>query len=127
MHDDELAVDAELVRRLVRAQFPAWAGLPVEQVHGTATVNGIFRIGDRLTARLPLRARPVAAVEAGLRAEAAALDAFAAVSPYTAPRPVALGSPGGGYPLPWSVQTWVPGTVATPDRSAGDLHLADDL
>jgi len=29
------------------------------------------------------------------------------------PEPVALGEPGAGYPLPWSVPTWLPGTVAT--------------
>jgi hypothetical protein len=28
MHDDEAGIDAELVRRLVTAQFPQLAGLP---------------------------------------------------------------------------------------------------
>ena len=31
MHDDELAVDAPLVRRLLASQFPDWAELPVER------------------------------------------------------------------------------------------------
>ncbi|MGN6324867.1 aminoglycoside phosphotransferase family protein [Pseudolysinimonas sp.] len=127
MHEHELAVDVELVRRLVATQFPAWADLPVRRVAGTATVNAIFRIGDDLTARLPLRADAVADVAEHLRAEARALEAFAAVSPFPAPRPVAVGAPGAGYPLPWSVQTWLPGTVATPDGSAGSTELADDL
>ena len=94
MHEHELAVDVELVRRLVATQFPAWADLPVRRVVGTATVNAIFRIGDDLTARLPLRADAVADVAEHLRAEARALEAFAAVSPFPAPRPVAVGAPG---------------------------------
>jgi len=127
MHDDELAVDAALLRRLVADQFPAWAELPVTRVESDATVNAIFRIGDGLAARLPLREHAVADVEAGLRAEAAALEEFAAVSPFPAPRPVAIGAPGAGYPLPWSVQTWLSGTVATPDGTAEATALADDL
>jgi aminoglycoside phosphotransferase (APT) family kinase protein len=38
---------------------------------------------------------------------------------------VALGQPGAGYPLPWSVQTWLPGITATeqdPGRSAAFAH-----
>lgn len=127
MHDDELAVDAELVRRLVATQFPEWAGLPVVRIEGDATVNAIFRIGDGLAARLPLREHAVADVASWLCAEAAALEEFAGVSPFPAPRPVALGMPGGGYPLPWAVQMWLPGVVATPDGWSGSVALADDL
>jgi hypothetical protein len=32
MHADELEIDAELVRRLVRSQFPAWASLTIDAV-----------------------------------------------------------------------------------------------
>lgn len=35
------------------------------------------------------------------------------------PEPVAIGKPGAGYPLPWSVQTWIPGIVAT-DQDPGE-------
>jgi aminoglycoside phosphotransferase (APT) family kinase protein len=52
MHDDEVSVDAELVRRLMSEQLPAWAGLPVRPV-GRGTVNAMFRLGDDLVVRLP--------------------------------------------------------------------------
>ena len=29
MHSDELDIDAALVARLIAAQFPQWAGLPI--------------------------------------------------------------------------------------------------
>ena len=43
------------VRELIADQFPAWAGLDVREVRSAATVNAIFRIGDDLAARFPLR------------------------------------------------------------------------
>ena len=41
------------------------------------------------------------------------------------PEPIAIGDPGAGYPLPWSVQTWLPGTTAIevdPGESAAFAH-----
>jgi hypothetical protein len=45
--------------------------------------------------------------------EAAAAQELASLASVPTPRPVVLGQPGRGYPLPWSVQTWLPGTDAT--------------
>jgi aminoglycoside phosphotransferase (APT) family kinase protein len=39
LHDDEVAADAELVRRLLRGQHPQWADLPIEAVDSTGTSN----------------------------------------------------------------------------------------
>ena len=50
-----------------------------------------------------------------LAAEAQAARELHGRTRFATPEPVAIGEPGPGYPLPWSVQTWVPGTVATPD------------
>ena len=63
MHPGEVAVDAATVARLVAAQFPQWAALPVRHVPSTGTVNAIFRIGDELYARLPRLATWVADLE----------------------------------------------------------------
>jgi hypothetical protein len=53
MHDGEVDIDAELVGRLVAAQFPELTDLPIKQVESTGTVNAIYRLGDHLQARLP--------------------------------------------------------------------------
>jgi aminoglycoside phosphotransferase (APT) family kinase protein len=126
MHANQLVVTRELVSELMRLQFPSWAALPVERVAGQGTVNAIFRIGPDLAARLPLQASdPIAAWEA-LRVEAAASAEFAEITDCPAPAPIGIGSPGGGYPMPWLLQTWVPGNIASP-RSAdnGDALAAD--
>ena len=127
MHADQVSVDVAVVRRLVREQFPAWRELPVTAVASDATVNAIFRIGDRLAARFRLRAAELRDAAEALPAEAAALDELAAVSPFPIPRPVAIGAPGPGYAGPWSVQTWLPGTVATSAGLAESGAFADDL
>ena len=114
MHDDQLDIDTDVVRELIATQFPEWSGEPLTRVHGSGTVNAIFRIGDRLAARFPLRGTD-AATAAQLRAEASAMEELAEHSPFPVPRHVAMGRPGSGYPLHWSVQTWLDGDDATPD------------
>jgi aminoglycoside phosphotransferase (APT) family kinase protein len=56
MHADELETDEGLVRRLLAAQFPQWAGLPIEALPFGGTDNAIYRLGDELSVRLPRRA-----------------------------------------------------------------------
>lgn len=127
MHRDQLHIESGTVRRLVDRQFPQWRGLPVKEVRSAATVNAIFRVGRDLTARLPLSAQDPGACRALLRAEAQAARELARVSPAPTPEPVALGEPGEGYPLAWSVQTWLPGHDATVEDPAGSTDFALDL
>lgn len=127
MHSGEIAIPDEVVRDLVGAQFPQWRKLPVRRLATTGTVNAIFRVGDGLAARLPLREGDPGEVAASLRQEAAAAAALAEQSPFPVPRPVAIGMPGPGYPLPWSVQTWLPGSVATDADPGGSVAFAEDL
>ena len=127
MHRDQLRADAETVRRLLRDQFPQWAALPVRPLTSAATVNAIFRLGDELAARFPLLGSGVDEARSGLLAEAAASREFAEACPVAAPLPVAVGEPGHGYPLPWSVHTWVPGRDATEQDPASSLRFAGDV
>jgi aminoglycoside phosphotransferase (APT) family kinase protein len=113
MHPGQLDVAPETVRRLVARQFPKWRDLPVRAVRAQGTVNALFRLGDDLVARLPLV--PAGDARARLEAEAAAAAELPGRTRFATPEPVAIGEPGPGYPLPWSVQTWLPGTVAAPD------------
>ena len=127
MHEDQLALEAGTVRRLVDEQFPPWRALPIRRVPAAGTVNAIFRLGEDLAARFPLRPQQERRVRDWLRAEAAAMQEFADVSLVPAPRPVAIGEPGDGYPLPWSVQTWLSGTDATVEDPSASTGFAQDL
>jgi aminoglycoside phosphotransferase (APT) family kinase protein len=127
MHANQLTVSPGTVRALVDRQFPQWRGLPVRPVASRGTVNAIFRIGDRLTARFPLQPGDPAAVGAWLAREAEAARELAGRVRFPTPEPVALGEPGPGYPLPWSVQTWLPGTVADDEDPGVSAAFARDL
>ena len=57
MHADELEIDASLVGRLLAAQFPQWAALPIRRVPAWGTDNALYRLGDDMVARMPRRER----------------------------------------------------------------------
>ncbi|MFD0633484.1 hypothetical protein ACFQ9X_19875 [Catenulispora yoronensis] len=77
MHPDEVDTDAGLVARMLAAQFPQWAHLPIRRVASTGTDNAMFRVGTRLRAAAADRvggrlATAGAAMAAGAGAVAAA-------------------------------------------------------
>jgi aminoglycoside phosphotransferase (APT) family kinase protein len=127
MHDDQVDVTTEIVATLIQEQFPQWSGKAIQRVPSTGTVNAIFRIGNDLSARFPLRLADAAEALAVLEQEAQASAELAQVSRFPAPEPVALGKPGESYPMPWSVQTWLPGTVAFDADPSGSDAFAEDL
>jgi aminoglycoside phosphotransferase (APT) family kinase protein len=127
MHPDQLTVTTGTVRPLVADQFPAWTHLPVRAVPSHGTVNALFRIGDQLVARFPLQPGDVAETRQWLESEAEAARELAGSTRFPTPKPVVLGESGRSYPLPWSVQTWVPGTVASDADPGESVAFAHDL
>jgi aminoglycoside phosphotransferase (APT) family kinase protein len=127
MHGGQLNVAADTVRELVDAQFPAWRDLPVRKLDSSGTVNALFRVGEALVARLPLRPGDVAETRRRLETEASAARELLGRSQVPTPEPVAIGEPGAGYPLPWTVQTWLPGTDATVEDPGESTAFAHDL
>lgn len=122
MHPDEVETSADLVRRLLQTQFPQWAELPVRLVDSFGTDHDIYRIGDRLAARLPR----IAWATDQAKKEADWLPRLAPHLPLAIPVPVAMGRGGHGYPYDWSVSEWLPGS----DLNAADADLvqaAEDL
>lgn len=103
----EVDVTEELVRRLLAAQHPDLATLPLAQAD-SGWDNVIFRLGDHLAVRLPRRAAAVPLVAHEQRW----LPALAPHLPLPVPAPVRVGRPGPGYPWAWSVLPWFPGATA---------------
>ncbi len=128
MHPGQLTVSPLTVGRLIAEQFPQWAGLPIEPVSGAGTVNAIFRVGDHIVARFPLEPDDdIEAVRHDLEHEAEAARELSGRTPVATPVPLAIGEPGAGYPLPWSVFTWLPGDPATADNCSRSDVFATDL
>jgi aminoglycoside phosphotransferase (APT) family kinase protein len=105
-------IDAPLVRRLVAAQFPQWADLPVRPVEFDGWDNRTFHLGDAMGVRLP----SAEAYTAQVKKEHRWLPRLAPQLPLAIPAPLAMGAPGEGYPWPWSVYRWLEGEIATLDR-----------
>ncbi|RKS80422.1 aminoglycoside phosphotransferase (APT) family kinase protein [Motilibacter peucedani] len=121
MHADEVDTDEALVARLVAAQHPQWAALPVTHLSSAGTDNAIYRLGTDLVARLPR----IASVSQGIAHEWQWLRHLAPLLPVDVPEPVALGEPGDGYPFPWSVCRYVAGD--NPGPATTGPALVDDL
>jgi len=105
---DKAAITPELVSRLVTAQFPHWAGLPVRPVPRDGWDNTTFRLGDDMSVRLPSGDFYVPQVDKEQRWLPVLADAL----PLPIPRPLGQGSPGCGFGRPWSVYEWIAGETA---------------
>lgn len=110
MHDDEVLATPQQVRDLVASQHPKWADLPLTRLDPTGTDHLLYRLGEDLVVRLP---RIVGAVEQ-VDADRTWLPIIAALVPCVISTPVAVGEPGGGYPYPWAIHSWLPGVNPVP-------------
>jgi aminoglycoside phosphotransferase (APT) family kinase protein len=123
MHEDEVDTDVSLVRRLLAAQFPQWADLPVEHFDSAGTVNAVYRLGSSMSVRLP---RTEDGVE-DIRLEQRWLPHLAPHLPAAVPVVLGAGVPDESYPWPWSVYDWIDGVnpmqgaVAAPEQLAAEL------
>lgn len=103
----DIAIEPGLVRDLLADQHPDLANLPIADAP-SGWDNRMFRLGDDLALRLPRRS-----LSAGLIShEQRWLPLIGARLPVAVPAPVRVGKPGRGYPWPWSVVAWIPGTPA---------------
>ena len=114
MHADEMEIDVSLVVRLVAAQFPQWADLPIEPVRSAGTDNALYRLGDEMVVRLPRIHWAVGQVQK----EREWLPRLAPLLPLAIPVPLATGMPAEDYPWEWSIYPWLEGENATVERIA---------
>lgn len=118
----EIEVDAGLARRLLEAQHPDLAGLPITPV-ASGWDNIVLRLGADMALRLPRR-------QAGatlIGAEQRWLPELAPRLPLAVPAPLRRGSPQEGYPWRWSVTPWIEGETAdvmAPDEAQGPVLAA---
>jgi aminoglycoside phosphotransferase (APT) family kinase protein len=119
MHANEVETDAALVRRLLAAQLPRWADLPIERVEHSGTDNAIYRLGDAMAVRMPRREE----ARQQVHKEHDWLPRLAPRLPIAIPLPLAKGEPAEGYPWHWSVCRWLEGEAAS-DGPIADLERA---
>jgi aminoglycoside phosphotransferase (APT) family kinase protein len=123
MHVDEVEIDAELVGRLVAAQFPRLTDLPIRAVVSTGTVNAIYRLGDHLCARLPR----VESWAKDLDREWSWLPRLAPSLSLQVPVPIAKGHSQNGYPFSWAIYRWIDGQPYADGLVDDEQQAAKDL
>lgn len=116
-------ITVDLVSRLIAEQFPEWADLPVRPVDVDGWDNATFRLGETMSARLPSAEDYAAAIEKEHRW----LPVLARHLPLPIPAPLALGTPGCGFPRAWSVYQWLDGDPVTEETVTDMPQLAADL
>jgi aminoglycoside phosphotransferase (APT) family kinase protein len=117
LHDDEIPIDAGLVRALVDRAMPHCAGLPVQRLDTSGSTNALFRLGGKLLVRLPRQPGG----SADIAKEARWLPVLRPLLPVQVPEVVAVFEPDCGYPERWSVVRWIDGAhpaVVTPETPA---------
>lgn len=120
-------MDLARMRELLRVQFPQWADLPIVEVTELGTDHTLFRIGEEMVARMPIR--PFAGVapehqQSGR--EARWLPFLAPRLPLELPTPLALGEPTDDYPWHWSIVSWIHGERRD-DHNTDMDRAVDDL
>jgi len=128
LHDDEIPIDAGLVRALVDRAMPQYAGLPVRRLDSSGSSNALFRFGEHLLIRLPRQPGGSATISK----EARWLPVLGPSLPVGVPEVVAVFEPDCGYQERWSVVHWIDGehpAVVSPETPADPRRgdLAADL
>ena len=117
------AIDASLVRTLMRWQFPQWANLPVAPLVPDGWDHRSFRLGEDMIVRLPSAAAYATQVEKEHRW----LPVLAPQLPFAIPESLALGEPGQGYPWQWAIRRWIPGETAARAQVNDPSRFAEDV
>src|SRR5438552_1351628 len=105
----EIAIDINLVQRLIAAQFPQWRDLTIAPVAESGWDNRTFHLGKNMLVRLPSSSEHALAVEK----EQHWLPKLAPHLPLPVPASIAIGKPDFDYPCHWSINRWLPGEAAT--------------
>lgn len=118
----DIEVEPPLVRRLLAAQHPDLASLPLRLV-ANGWDNAVFRLGDDLAVRVPRRESAAHLIQH----EQEILPAIATRVPVAVPAPARIGVPGQGFAFHWSVVPWFAGGVVAEAGLREDVELASAL
>jgi len=120
-------ITPSLVRSLVSEQFPQWSELSIRPVDVQGWDNRTFRLGDRMTVRLPSADGYVA----GLVREEQTLAMLDSGLRVAIPRVIGTGAPSSVFNRPWSVREWIEGhtlaAVRTRERESAISGVGDAL
>ena len=122
-NEAKVKIDASLVRRLIREQFPQWADLPIKPVESSGWDNRTFHLGEHMTVRMPSNVEYASQVEK----EQYWLPLLDEHLPLAIPKAIAMGKPTTEYPWRWSIYQWLEGETASTACINDFNHFAESL
>ena len=128
LHQNEIAIDTDLVRKLVDSELPEYSALPLIRLDASGSTNVLFRLGDDLLVCLPRQPGGSVAIDKERRW----LPEIGRHIPVAVPEIIAIGEPAFGFGERWSIVRWLDGELpiaCSPDDPPAPerLRLADDL
>lgn len=118
-----MEITTEMVKRLIKEQFPKWSHLKIYPVEKSGHDNRTFHLGKELTVRLPSAEEYAGQIEK----ESRWLPYLQEHLDYPVSKSVAVGKPTDYYPFPWSVNCWIQGETLLECPAADKKLLAQDL
>jgi aminoglycoside phosphotransferase (APT) family kinase protein len=123
LHNDQLSINTEVVKDLIKEQFSEYENLPIYEFDSTGTVNSIFKLGSDYYIRFPK-----------LKEYADLILKEYRILPYIAkhvsikiPQPIKLGKPNGLYPVHWAVYNWINGDPYNNNRITNYQGIISEL
>lgn len=116
-------INVELVKTLIKEQYPKWSNLDIRPVEKSGHDNRTFHLGNDMSVRLPSGYEYASQIEK----ESTWLPKLKQGISFKIPSPIAKGNPSEIYPLPWAINHWIEGETINYDN-VNDLNkLAVDL
>lgn len=123
MNVSKINIDANLVKRLIASQFPAFVDLEIKSVELGGWDNYTFHLGDQMLVRLP----SAQCYADKVLKEQIWLPKLAPFLPLPIPKPLVMGEPDCGYPWNWSIYNWLDGETASVAKISNMTQFACDL
>ena len=118
-----ILINVDLVARLIKEQYPAWADLEIKPVKFSGNDNRTFHLGEHMSVRLPSAASYVPQVEKEQRW----LPILSGQLSLPISTPLAKGNPSEEYPWPWSINKWIEGETLSYENVTDLNQFAQDL
>lgn len=118
-----IEITTQLVKRLIRQQFPGWKELEVYPVEKNGHDNRTFHLGSHMAVRLPSGSDYAAQIEK----EAKWLPVLEKHLTLPIPGPIEIGKPTKDYPFPWSINHYIEGETLTRDNIDDKVLFAKQL
>ena len=118
-----LEINVELVKNLIRSQFPKWQNLNITPIEKSGWDNRTFHLGHEMLVRLPSAERYASQPEK----EFEWLPRLSSYISLPIPSPIAKGTPTSDYPFSWTITRYIKGKTVNRERISDMKDFVYDL